>query len=1253
MRLDVRSVPESDGLSFGQRVLVSFTEDGSSLLVASPGGHLSRTPVDYAPGKDLAPATLGATSEPVSLFNVPGLENEIDFAAYALATKSHLLLAGTDHARVMLYRLLQPTGASPNMVFLTTLDRFSLPVSALSVSACARLLASSSEGGELRLVATETGLDSGAASVSLALTHHKRVVRGLAFGPTVAGTSRMLVSSSPEDGDLAVWALPVTGSTASTLAPEASIRIFQPVGHFNFSGQVAWHVSGSWFAVPGRKNGITIVCRAPADAGRAWAAAVHVEDMYLAGESYAVAMSPDGRFLAATSQDGRVVIFAVGGQGSGASGPRAGDDDMAFITGTLSPDVTSTVNGEALFTPVARFTLFGRERSTMAASGSLTAFHMESLTWHPAGANLLVASANSGHFCMVQDPVPTDQWARAATANVDASHLLTLRGAADLVRVLGQTTQDPLARLQLGANSTASAAAAAGADAGYEDFDFDGVDDLDIPAPNFDNLHTSFLESGTVATPPTVATVKRPAAEVASASLPAVPGPLAKRPRPAGSSLVDDAATERERPGSGTAAGPRPRLVDPDFPEEEGLNVFDKHWRPSGLDFEDEDEEEEDDDLESESASGPGAGILDIDDGVPGEDITLAGRRRAAGRGFDFHSAGRPVADSPGSLDTGLSPTCAGSTPWILNRRILAWNHVGMVLVHMVPPSRDAAPGEPQQHFYETRMHDAGSRSRRVQIQTATDYTMAAINEHGVVLAGPGGGSASGRSTLQFSSLDARSESVSWTLSLDAGEHIEAVALGDGWVAAITSLGFIRLYTTGRLPMPVASLPVPGSFRPSVYSKPGRQLDSVPAISHTPVAAAAGMGDRLVVTWRAAGQVQPCWAQFVVTPGSGLAADGTPGQALPLTPGSSLRWVGLTPEKRMATFDSQGILRILIGEPGAAIWTPVLDMVAAGRAAAGAASVWPVAVEDGQLVFLPLDGGNSGFCAVRGLRYPLAEPSMRPLPQSSKFACPIRSSQASGPDAPGPTSIATIEQEWATVVLRLLAAPDVRSAERSELLVQHDLLLVRLLSDAIRQEHDFRAIELARLMKASSSLDFCIAAAKKSGRRELLNTLVAIQEEIRTRALSAVATSQSGSSSSSNSSGGGDNATGLVTSTTARGAAITTPSAPGPASPLPPVVGRPHILPEATGATGLVADCALATASSAAPMPGAPQSPVPLPTPVHRAFSTGAAPVSSSSSAASFLAGAGQSPGPGSPRTAASSSASALRSSLFDRFARK
>ncbi|CAI0450117.1 unnamed protein product [Linum tenue] len=162
----------------------------------------------------------------------------------------------------------------------------------------------------------------------------------------------------------------------------------------------------------------------------------------------------------------------------------------------------------------------------------------------------------------------------------------------------------------------------------------------------------------------------------------------------------------------------------------------------------------------------------------------------------------------------------------------------------------------------EIDFHDT---SRGPRVPAMTDhfgFTMACLNENGSVFANPCKGDKN-MSTLMYRPFSSWANNSEWSMRFE-GEEVKVVALGVHWVAAITSLNYLRIFTEGGLQvLEFQVFDIRNGTRPSR----GR---------------------------------------------------------LPLSPGSHLIWFGFSEEGLLSSYDSKGVLRVFTSQYGGS-WLPLFS----------------------------------------------------------------------------------------------------------------------------------------------------------------------------------------------------------------------------------------------------------------------------------------------------------------------------------------
>jgi chromosome transmission fidelity protein 4 len=248
-------------------------------------------------------------------------------------------------------------------------------------------------------------------------------------------------------------------------------------------------------------------------------------------------------------------------------------------------------------------------------------------------------------------------------------------------------------------------------------------------------------------------------------------------------------------------------------------------------------------------------------------------------------------------------------------RRYLAWNTTGSVVARY-----DDASTNIEVEFSDQSAHKNFSMNKGIKI------TQAALGNKAAVLASDGkDGNASSILYCQFESWAHNSD---WTIKLEQPEQVEAVAVGDEWIAIATSSRFLRIFTTSGIQRAVLS--VAGD----VVSMVGQQRKLAVVFSATPNLPGDQNLNYMILD-----------VQKQLTLSEGL---------LPLSRKSRLEWIGFSDEEHMlCSFDSFGILRALVsptsqGEWGKQ-WSPICETENNGKGT----RVWPIGIVHDKLIYIP------------------------------------------------------------------------------------------------------------------------------------------------------------------------------------------------------------------------------------------------------------------------------------------------------------
>uniref|UniRef100_A0A1D1ZIT4 WD repeat and HMG-box DNA-binding protein 1 n=1 Tax=Anthurium amnicola TaxID=1678845 RepID=A0A1D1ZIT4_9ARAE len=333
----------------------------------------------------------------------------------------------------------------------------------------------------------------------------------------------------------------------------------------------------------------------------------------------------------------------------------------------------------------------------------------------------------------------------------------------------------------------------------------------------------------------------------------------------------------------------------------------------------------------------------------------------------------------------------------------------------------------------EVDFHDTGISSR---VPSMTDYfgfTMASLNESGSVFANPCRGEKS-TSTLMYRPFSSWANNSEWSMRFDT-EEVKVVALGTGWVAAVTNLNFLRIFTEGGLQKYILSLS--GS-----------------------VVTTAGFKDELAIVTHAS-ECLPSGDQMLEVKVFNISNGTQPIRcSLPLTPGSTLSWFGFSEEGQLSSYDSQGVLRVFVSQFGGS-WLPLFS--ASKMRKSDEETYWVVGLNMSKLFCIVCKSPDS---------YPLVTP--KPVLTLMSLSFPVVSSDLGATDLENEfimcnlnlSQIQTKIEETATVGLDTSALDD----EAFNMEAALDRCILRLIANCCNGDKLVRATELANSLLLQKSI---------------------------------------------------------------------------------------------------------------------------------------------------------------------------------------
>ncbi|KAG8561603.1 hypothetical protein GDO81_015408 [Engystomops pustulosus] len=381
-------------------------------------------------------------------------------------------------------------------------------------------------------------------------------------------------------------------------------------------------------------------------------------------------------------------------------------------------------------------------------------------------------------------------------------------------------------------------------------------------------------------------------------------------------------------------------------------------------------------------------------------------------------------------------PFQSGSTPSHLLHRFMMWNSIGVIRCY-----NDEQDNAIDVEFHDTSIHHA------MHLTNTLNHTIADMSQEAVLLACEGIEElASKLQCLHFSSWD---NSKEWMVDMPKGEDIQAVCLGQGWVACATTAFLVRVFTVGGV-------------QKEIFSLLG------------PVVCMAGHGEQLLIVYhRATGfDGDQCLGVQLLELGK-RKRQVLHGNPLPLSKKSFLSWLGFSAEGSPCYVDSEGVVRLLNRSLGYT-WTPVCNTKEHCKGKSD--HYWVVGVHENpqQLRCIPC----------KGSRFPptLPRPAMAILPFKLPY-CQITTEKGQ-----------MEEQYWRshifTSYLDYLAKNGYESDEnvKTEAEKEQQELLMKMFALSCKLEREFRCMELAELM-TQNVMNLAIKYASRSKRLILAQRL--------------------------------------------------------------------------------------------------------------------------------------------------------------------
>ncbi|XP_064421197.1 WD repeat and HMG-box DNA-binding protein 1 [Latimeria chalumnae] len=395
----------------------------------------------------------------------------------------------------------------------------------------------------------------------------------------------------------------------------------------------------------------------------------------------------------------------------------------------------------------------------------------------------------------------------------------------------------------------------------------------------------------------------------------------------------------------------------------------------------------------------------------------------------------QPVYDGPVPTPQ-QKPFQSASTPVYLMHRFMVWNSVGIVRCY-----NDEQDNAIDIEFHDTAVHHA------MHLTNTLNHTMADLSQEAVLLACVGTEELPSKlQCLHFSSWDTNKE---WTVELPKEEDIEAVCLGQGWIAAATTALMVRIFTVGGV-------------QKELFGLPG------------PVVAMAAHGEQLLIVFQRGtgfGGEQCLGTQLIELRKEKRQI--LSGEPLPLTRKSYLAWLGFSAEGTPCYVDSEGIVRMMNRAFGNT-WTPVCNTREHCKGRSD--HYWVVGIHENpqQLRCIPC----------KGSRFPPT------LPRPAVAILPFKLPYCQTATEKGQME----EQFWRSMLfqnhLDYLAEGNYEFDEsvKNRALKEQQELLMKMFALSCKLEREFRCIEISEFMMPNV-INLAIKYASRSKRLMLAQRL--------------------------------------------------------------------------------------------------------------------------------------------------------------------
>ncbi|KAI8097208.1 WD40-repeat-containing domain protein [Halteromyces radiatus] len=433
-----------------------------------------------------------------------------------------------------------------------------------------------------------------------------------------------------------------------------------------------------------------------------------------------------------------------------------------------------------------------------------------------------------------------------------------------------------------------------------------------------------------------------------------------------------------------------------------------------------------------------------------------------------------PMRFQPGSttFKNMVNPT----TPEENERRYLDFNLVG--IVYTIYQSSHS--------IVNVEFHDQ-SENRNFHFSDYFHYTMAALGSNGLVFGVEGQEKVKERrsrttngieddddlsnsdgdeedtmertsSMVHYRPLNSWSNQKEWTVHLPLGEDVEAVAINDVSVIAVTSAGYVRIFTISGVQKHIFCIQ-------DVVSIVGKSDLAFFVCSTGPTI-----------------NKQQQVLEFILlnTSDNDILQRGP----MPISTEHELTWIGFSETSQPASYDTKGILRVLHRQrrPGQSAWVPLFDGVQIAARRERNERYWPIGLLHDRLMCIILRGQNT-------------EPYF-PVPLSTEVELRV-------PTAAVDLKYDDLEESY--LRKRIVTLHERDEADATDSLEQHeqfidqaeldmDKALLQLIQLACKTEKLNRALDLTNALHLSRSVDAAIQIASHHRLTTLADKFTEIKE---------------------------------------------------------------------------------------------------------------------------------------------------------------